>query len=52
MFGEFSNAEYKLGKEFEGTMLLFPSKLVHEVHPFYNCEEDRISVSGNIFLNV
>mgnify|MGYP001466977396 CR=1 FL=1 len=52
MFGEFSNADYQLGKKYEGTMLLFPSKLVHEAYPFYNSEEDRISVSGNISLKV
>ena len=39
---------YRLGKEFEGTMLFFPANLQHHVHPFYNCEEDRISISGNL----
>ena len=35
----------------EGTMLFFPAKLQHCVYPFYNCDEDRISISGNIKLN-
>ena len=48
MLGENERAVYQLGKQHEGTMLLFPSTLNHEVFPFYNCEEDRISVSGNI----
>tara|TARA_B100001996_G_scaffold280900_1_gene221342 strand:+ start:1774 stop:2391 length:618 start_codon:yes stop_codon:yes gene_type:complete len=48
MLGEHERAIYQLGKQHEGTMLLFPSALHHEVFPFYNCEEDRISVSGNI----
>ena len=43
---------YKLNKGFEGIMLLFPSKLNHSVFPFYNCEEERISVSGNLLLDV
>ena len=52
MLGELYELEYKLGKKYEGTMLFFPSKLYHMVYPFYNCEEDRISVSGNISLKV
>jgi hypothetical protein len=32
----------------ENTILLFPAKLNHSVHPFYSSEEYRISVSGNI----
>jgi len=41
---------YKLGPEYEGTMLFFPSTLRHIVYPFYNCDEQRISISGNIGL--
>ena len=52
ILGENSCTSYKLGKEYEGTMLFFPSKLSHEVFPFYNCEEERISISGNILLKV
>ncbi len=39
---------YKMNPELEGTMVLFPSLLNHQVYPFYNCEETRISVSGNV----
>ena len=52
MFGDMHSCNYNLGKKFEGTMLFFPSKLQHEVFPFYNCEEERISVSGNILIKV
>ncbi|BCU96557.1 MAG: hypothetical protein CM15mV12_3290 [uncultured marine virus] len=31
--------------------VFFPSQLQHQVYPFYNCDEDRISISGNILLN-
>ena len=41
---------YEMSKEMEGTILFFPSQLLHTVYPFYNCEEDRISISGNITL--
>ena len=52
MFGVSSSSVYALSKGFEGYMLFFPSKLNHTVFPYYNCEEDRISVSGNILLKV
>jgi hypothetical protein len=37
-------------RESEGTIILFPSKLMHTVHPFFNSEEIRISISGNLIL--
>lgn len=40
----------EMGKANENAMLVFPSTMQHQVYPFYNCSEDRISVSGNIFL--
>ena len=52
IFGEPSSSVYALDKGFEGTLLFFPSKLNHQVYPFYNCDEYRISISGNIFLDI
>ena len=52
MLGGTHTYDYQLGKKYEGYMLFFPSKLNHEVYPFYNCEEDRISISGNIMVKV
>jgi hypothetical protein len=37
-------------RQSEGMIILFPSKLIHTVHPFYTSEETRISISGNIIL--
>ena len=34
--------------EDEGRMLFFPSWLTHQVFPFYNCDKERITLSGNI----
>ena len=42
---------YPLSPENEGMMLFFPSKLKHQVYPFYNSEETRISVAGNIGID-
>jgi len=42
---------YSLDKTYEGTILFFPSQLAHQVYPFYNCDDYRISISGNIALD-
>jgi len=41
---------YTMDPSKEGTMLFFPSLLNHSVYPFYDCDEDRISISGNIMV--
>jgi hypothetical protein len=41
---------FSLSSEDEGRMLFFPSWLKHMVYPFYECEEDRVTISGNISL--
>ena len=51
ILGQFEGHTYEMNPEMEGTILFFPSQLQHCVHPFYNCDEDRISISGNIMLN-
>ena len=39
-----------LSPEDEGRMLFFPAWLTHQVFPFYGTEEERVTISGNIFL--
>ena len=51
ILGQRGKINYMMSPEMEGTMLFFPSQLQHAVYPFYNCDEDRISVSGNLLLN-
>ena len=51
MLGEYRKYVYKMSKKMEGNMLFFPSNLTHAVYPFYNCSENRISISGNIGLD-
>ena len=41
-----------MNPEREGLMMLFPSTLHHQVYPFYNTEEPRISIAGNLLWNV
>ena len=52
MLGDIIYYEYLLDKNSEGRMLFFPAKLNHLVQPFYNCDKERISISGNIRLDV
>ena len=51
ILGDMRPHNYYISSQDEGTMLFFPSRLYHQVYPFYDCNEDRISVSGNIGLN-
>lgn len=38
-------------KSYEGTIVFFPSSLTHSVNPFYTTTEERISISGNLFIS-
>ena len=51
IIGESQYHTYVMSKKMEGKMVFFPSKLPHTVYPFFNCSEDRISISGNISLD-
>ena len=51
IFGKIASYVYPMNPENEGTLVFFPAALRHQVYPFFNCEEDRISISGNICLN-
>ena len=51
ILGHDVGAIYRMSSQMEGTMLFFPSQLNHSVYPFYNCDEERISISGNIMLD-
>lgn len=51
VLGDIIPALIPIDKSFEGTMMLFPSKLKHGVYPFYTSDDYRISISGNIRIN-
>jgi hypothetical protein len=50
ILGGHRTLQYKMENELEGTMILFPASLNHQVYPFYNNDGVRISVSGNISI--
>lgn len=45
--GQINTLNIAVTKELEGTLLIFPSKLMHCVYPFYTSNDYRISVAGN-----
>ena len=51
ILGGIEQQKYYLNKNYEGTMIFFPSDLRHQVYPFYDSDELRISISGNILLD-
>jgi len=48
LLGQQTQTVYPMSPELEGTMLFFPAKLRHGVQPFYECDEKRVSISGNL----
>lgn len=48
ILGNFRNQVYNMEKNIEGVMVMFPSRLNHQVFPFYNNKDTRISISGNL----
>ena len=50
ILGKNETFEFEMNTNMEGTMVLFPSNLQHSVYPFYNCDDERVSISGNLSL--
>ena len=50
--GKIASEDYYLNPEDEGTMLFFTGDRPHLVYPFYSSDKTRVSISGNIILNV
>jgi len=38
-------------KTMENTLVMFPSKMIHTVYPFYTSDDYRISISGNYYFD-
>jgi hypothetical protein len=50
--GDIQSLPLMIDKSWEGTMIMFPSWLNHTVYPFYTSDDYRISISGNINVNL
>lgn len=46
--GRITPAMIPVDKTYEGTIVMFPSEMLHAVYPFYTSDDYRISVSGNL----
>ena len=46
--GQLSQLPLEMDRDLEGQMLIFPSSLHHQVFPFFNTDEERVSISGNL----
>ena len=44
--------KFNLSKEDEGSLIMFPSLFVHALYPFYTSKDVRLSIAGNIVLEV
>ena len=49
ILGGISNHYVPVDESYENTMMLFPSKLMHCVYPFFTSDDYRISVAGNVY---
>lgn len=47
--GKIVSAPIYVDKNMEGTITMFPSSMTHCVYPFHTCEEERVSIAGNIY---
>ena len=48
LHGRITEGSLPIDKTWEGTMILFPSNLLHQVYPFFTSDDYRISISGNV----
>ena len=53
IIGRTRKVNWKLEKQYnEGHMLLFPSDLYHAVYPHFQTDEKRLSLAGDIVINI
>ena len=50
LYGSIIVTRLPVDKTWEGTMILFPSNLKHQVYPFFTSDDYRISISGNLIM--
>jgi len=50
--GKMGFHNFSLSKLDEGNLIMFPSLFVHALYPFYTSEDVRLSIAGNLSLEV
>ena len=51
ILGQIKRIEFDTNNNIVGNMIVFPSTLGHQVYPFSETDETRVSVSGNLYLD-
>ena len=46
--GGLNHLAYNTDSSYENMMILFPAQFLHQVYPFYESNEERVSIAGNI----
>ena len=41
----------QMSPDIEGVIMVFPSTMIHQVYTFYNCDDDSVSISGNLYYD-
>jgi hypothetical protein len=52
ILGQTRSHPFPVDNEYEGIICLFPSRLGHSVNPFYTSDDYRVSVSGDLIIDV
>ena len=48
IIGNIQSYQIQLSPKDNGLMMVFPASLNHQVYPFYECDNKRVSISGNV----
>ncbi len=51
ILGHISPMTFEMDPEINGSLVLFPATLCHQVYPFFECDDYRVSISGNIYFD-
>ena len=46
--GGLNHLAYNTDSSYENMMILYPAQFLHQVYPFYESNEERVSIAGNI----
>jgi hypothetical protein len=52
VLGNHQDYRIMMSKQQEGWILVFPAQLRHQVYPYYNCDDQRVSISGNVSWDI
>ena len=51
ILGSIQGMTWEMDPEIAGTMVVFPAMLAHQVYPFFECDDTRISIAGNLYFS-